>query len=131
MWSSRAFDTDTCPVDDDLLGAMYRANENGLATLVETVSSDVRAVLALFCYRRAHLHDLGVAIAATCTLQELVQAGGRVGTTLHGLSRDQRRPAPSHSSRRTISLSTKPLSAVVPLDDDIDEEQPAGNSPAG
>ena len=89
MFSSRdAYDSDTCPVRDELLGEMYRANEHGLARLVETVSSDVRAMLALFCYRRSHLHSLALAIAASCTERELVHFGGRVGSTLYGLSRE-------------------------------------------
>jgi hypothetical protein len=59
MRSSRqAFENDFCPVEEDLLGAMYRANENALPHLVASVSSDVRAMLALFCYRRSHLHAL-------------------------------------------------------------------------
>ena len=67
MWSSRqAFENDFCPVGDELLGEMYRANENGLPQLVESVSSDVRAMLALFCYKRSHLHSLALSIAASC-----------------------------------------------------------------
>ena len=59
MFSSRdAFENDFCPVRDELLGEMYRANANGLPLLVDSVSSDVRAMLALFCYRRSHLHAL-------------------------------------------------------------------------
>jgi len=50
MFSSRdAFENDFCPVRDELLGEMYRANANGLPVLVESVSSEVRAMLALFC----------------------------------------------------------------------------------
>ena len=53
MFSSReAFENDFCPVREELLGAMYRANENGLPQLVESVSADVRAMLALFCYAK-------------------------------------------------------------------------------
>ena len=52
MFSSReAFENDVCPVRDELLGQMYRASENGLGQLVASVSPDVRAMLALFCYR--------------------------------------------------------------------------------
>ena len=47
-------------------------------------------MLALFCYRRSHLHALAVAIAASCTERELVHFGGRVGSTLYALSRDSR-----------------------------------------
>ncbi len=130
MWSSRAaFENDVCPVGDDLLGAMYRANENGLPLLVENVSAEARAMLALFCYRRSHLHALGVAIAGTCTELELVNAGGRVGMTLYALSREASPaavPAASHN-RRKITLSTRPLSTIVPLDDEIDADDDAAN----
>src|SRR6478609_3381404 len=95
MFSSReAFENDFCPVRDELLGEMYRANENGLPQLVESVSSDVRAMLALFCYRRSHLHQLALAIAASCSEQELIQLGGRVGSTLYALSREPAAASP-------------------------------------
>ncbi len=131
MFSSReAFENDFCPVRDELLGEMYRANENGLAHLVESVSADVRAMLALFCYRRSHLHSLAVSIAGSCSECDLVELGGRVGSALYALSRQapETRIVPSspYNNRKPITLSTKPLStfsAVVDdLDDDLDEE---------
>ncbi len=125
MFSSReAFENDFCPVRDELLGEMYRANANGLPLLVESVSSEVRAMLALFCYRRSHLHTLALAIAASCTERDLIQLGGRVGSTLYGLSRGPAaRATPSSSgNRKPITLSTKPLSTFAPIEDDIDEE---------
>jgi hypothetical protein len=128
MWSSReAFENDFCPVQDDLLGAMYRANENGLPQLVESVSSDVRAMLALFCYRRSHLHSLALSIAASCDERELIQLGGRVGSTLYALSHETAtvRPAAtsSYGNRKAITLSTKPLTTFSPVtDDELDEE---------
>ena len=127
MFSSRdAYENDFCPVRDELLGEMYRANENGLPVLVESVSSDVRAMLALFCYRRSHLHSLALAIAASCSERELIQLGGRVGSTLYALSREPAtRSAPSSSSygnRKPITLSTKPLSTFSPVEDELDEE---------
>ena len=129
MWSSReAFENDFCPVQDDLLGAMYRANENGLPQLVESVSSDVRAMLALFCYRRSHLHSLAISIAASCDERELIQLGGRVGSTLYALSHEApaaRPSAPSsYGNRKAITLSTKPLTTFSPVvDDDLDDEE--------
>lgn len=124
MFSSReAFENDFCPVRDELLGEMYRASENGLPRLVESVSSEVRAMLALFCYRRSHLHSLALAIAASCSERDLIQLGGRVGSTLYALSREPAaRAAPSSSNRKPITLSTKPLSVLAPLDDEIDDE---------
>ena len=122
MFASRnAFDSDDCPVGDELLGALYRADENGLPALVESVSADVRAMLALFCYRRAHLHSLALAIASSCSEQDLSDAGGRVGAALYAQSRKSGLSAPL-SSRKPISLSTMPLSPVAPLDDELDDE---------
>ena len=121
--SRDAYDSDCCPVGDELLGAMYRANENGLPQLVESVSSDVRAMLALFCYRRAHLHSLALAIASSCSERELIRIGGRVGSVLYALAQEAPivRPAPSYG-RKPITLSTKPLSAIAPIDDSLDDE---------
>jgi hypothetical protein len=126
MFSSRdAYENDFCPVRDELLGEMYRANENGLPQLVASVSSDVRAMLALFCYRRSHLYSLALAIAASCSEQELVQFGGRVGSTLYALSREpaaRAAPSSSYGNRKPITLSTKPLSTFAPVDDELDED---------
>lgn len=125
MFSSReAFENDFCPVRDELLGQMYRANEHGLARLVESVSSDVRAKLALFCYRRSHLHSLALAIGASCSERELVEAGGRVGSALYALSREtaSRVTTAASGHRKPITLSTKPLSTPAPLDEELDDE---------
>jgi hypothetical protein len=126
MFSSRdAFENDFCPVRDELLGEMYRASEHGLPQLVESVSSEVRAMLALFCYRRSHLHQLALAIASSCSERELIEIGGRVGSTLYALSREPARRTSvttSHNGRKPITLSTKPLSTFKPLDDELDDD---------
>jgi hypothetical protein len=125
MFSSRdAFENDFCPVRDELLGEMYRASEHGLPKLVESVSSEVRAMLALFCYRRSHLHALALSIATSCTERELIQLGGRVGSTLYALSREPaaRSTVSVSGHRKPITLSTKPLSTFVPIEDELDDE---------
>ena len=126
MFSSReAFENDFCPVRDELLGEMYRANENGLPQLVESVSSEVRAMLALFCYRRSHLHALALSIASSCSERDLIQLGGRVGSPLYGLSREpaaRSAPSSAYGHRKPITLSTKPLSAIAPIEDEVDDD---------
>jgi hypothetical protein len=126
MFSSRdAFENDFCPVREELLGEMYRANENGLPQLVESVSSEVRAMLALFCYRRSHLYSLALSIATSCSERELIQFGGRVGSTLYALSREpaaRTSPSSSYGHRKPITLSTKPLSTFSPVEDELDED---------
>ena len=128
MFSSRdAFENDFCPVRDELLGQMYRASEHGLPKLVESVSPEVRAMLALFCYRRSHLHQLALAIASSCTERELVETGGRVGSTLYALSREPAVRATasiSSNGKKPITLSTKPLSTFKPFDDELDDDVP-------
>jgi hypothetical protein len=83
-------------------------------------------MLALFCYRRSHLHSLALSIAASCSDRDLINIGGRVGSTLYALSREApaSRPLPStsHSGRKPITLSTRPLSTFVPIDDELDED---------
>ena len=89
MFSSRdAFENDFCPVRDELLGEMYRANENGLPRLVESVSSEVRAMLALFCYRRSHLHAL--AFGAVVVLRQPQADHALDQAALHLLARRRR-----------------------------------------
>jgi hypothetical protein len=127
MFSSRdAYDSESCPVRDELLGEMYRASEQGLPRLVESVSPDVRAMLALFCYRRSHLHSLALAIASSCSERDLVHFGGRVGSTLFALSREapsaRTVSVSSYGGKKPITLSTKPLSTLAPIDDELDED---------
>ena len=125
MFSSRdAFENDFCPVRDELLGEMYRASEHGLPKLVESVSSEVRAMLALFCYRRSHLYTLALSIATSCSERDLIQLGGRVGSTLYALAREPaaRATSTSYGNRKPITLSTKPLSTFAPIEDDLDDE---------
>ena len=126
MFSSRdAYDSERCPVRDELLGEMYRANEHGLARLVDSVSSDVRAQLALFCYRRSHLHSLALAIASSCSERDLILIGGRVGATLHAQAREPvARARPVASGRKPITLSTKPLATFARIEEEVDEDAP-------
>jgi hypothetical protein len=118
-------DDEICPVRDELLGELYRASKVGLPGLLTTVPPTVRAMLALFCYHRSHLHSMGLAIAASCDEDDLVRLGGRVGSTL--FSRAQEAPVPppmaSHNAnRRKITLATGPLRSMAPLDDEPDDQ---------
>ncbi|HTO60775.1 MAG TPA: hypothetical protein VMM15_05910 [Bradyrhizobium sp.] len=127
MFSSQnVYENDSCPVRDELLGELYRADQNGLPQLVASVAPDVRAMLALFCYRKAHLHSLAVAIATSCSERDLFRIGGRVGLALFTLSREapaaRAAPVASYGGRKPITLSTTPLRALAPLDDELDDE---------
>ena len=107
-------DDESCPVGDQMLGEMYRASAHGLNDLIATVSPEARAFLAVYCYRRAHLVSVGLAIAATCEEDDLSFAGGNAGAVLFERSREALRSAPieGHASgRRKVSL---PVHIVAP-----------------
>jgi len=64
-----------CPVPDETLGQMYRATSHGLSEIIATVSPGARVLLAMYCYRRAHLASIGLAIATTCEKDDLTSLG--------------------------------------------------------
>ena len=114
---------ETCPIPEGLFGQLYRSHPQGLPELVATIPSRTRAMLALFCYRRAHLHGLSVAIASTCDEQDLIEAGGRPGAALFQLSRQSgvRAVAEPEHGRRKITLASGPLWQPAPLEDDYED----------
>src|SRR5271155_5850121 len=82
------FADDVCPVSDELLGELCRANGLFVPSFVSTLAPDIKAQLALFCYRRCHLHSMGLAIAANCDEDHLVWAGQGVGEFLFASTRE-------------------------------------------
>jgi len=132
MRISRDSDHDPCPVTDDLLGELYRANKNGLAELIATVSTDVRAALALYCYRRGHLKGIGLTIASTCDLYDLETAGGTAGAALYARSREATPAAPVASqyvARQKITLASGSLRKSLPIDEDVEPDETAESEP--
>lgn len=117
----RLLEDELCPVPDHVLGELYRANSHGLAELVATVSPEVRGMLAMYCYRRAHLSSIGLAIAASCDEDDLTRSGGNAGTVLYQKSREAPqapRQDPHLANRRKITLATGPLREMSHVEDD-------------
>ena len=105
-------DDDVCPVGDKLWAELFSTSELGLPALVATVAPEVRALLAIFCYRRSHLQTMGLAIATTCEEEALLHSGGRFGAGLFAKSREILQPLPLASEsagRRKITLAAGPL----------------------
>jgi hypothetical protein len=101
-----------CPITDQMLGEMYRVSAHGLNELIATVSPIARVLLAVYCYRRAHLASIGLAIAATCEEDELTSLGGNAGAVLFERSREAPKSLSidAHANgRRKITLATEPL----------------------
>jgi hypothetical protein len=104
-----------CPVPERLLGDLYRANPEGLATLVQTIPATARALLALYCFKRVHLKSIALALADTCNKDDLIVHGGDFGADLY--ERARRAPEVVHE-RPKISLSKGALMKVV-VDQDL------------
>jgi hypothetical protein len=108
-------------VPDDLIGRLYGASESAVADLMTGYSSDQRANLAMFFYRKAHLRPIGLAIAATCDFATLVGVWGPArGEALFDQSHDctpasVRRPKITLAKFPTFHL---PLVAPTPPDEE-------------
>src|SRR3974390_3835451 len=96
-------------VPEELIGRLYHASESSIADLLPDLTVQDRAYLAMFCYRKSHLHRIGLAIAATCDESVLVATWGTaLGHTLFAQSREappkpQRMPG---QHRPKITLAT-------------------------
>jgi hypothetical protein len=119
---NRVFPEDApCPVPDETLGEMYRASAHGLSILIATISPTERTLLALYCYRRAHLASIGLALAATCEKDDLTSSGGNAGANLFERSRGARFSSTTAfraNGRRKITLSTGSLRPLGPIADE-------------
>ena len=84
-----SFDGDGCPVAEELIGKLYASDKHGIDQILSGLSQSQRGLLAMFCYGRAHLREVGLAVAATCDFESLLVAGGRAGQALFDLSRER------------------------------------------
>jgi hypothetical protein len=109
---------EACPVSEELLGALYRSSQHGLSGLVTTVGPETRAMLALYCYRRAHLQNIGLAIAATCDQADLVWVGDGAGAALFSCSRaaPPKKVANYQDARRSVTLAIGPIQTLPLMD---------------
>jgi hypothetical protein len=114
-------------VPEELVGRLYHLGESAVLDLLGGLSPTERANLAMFCYRKSHLHRIGLAIAATCDLDTLIQGWGTaLGQALFAQSR-ARTPEPDRvtvSRRSRITLArcvefTLAAPGIVP--DEVDE----------
>jgi hypothetical protein len=109
-----------CPVPEHLLGQLYHAKAHRLDELVATVPANTRAMLALYCYRRTHLHSIGLAVAASCKECDLEECGGHAGRVLFAKARQAPEKARHsyYAVRRNVSLSNGAIRQVV-IDQDL------------
>lgn len=116
---------DGCPIGDALFAEVCSVGKPDLPALMATIAPEIRAMLALFCYRRSHLSAIGLTIAASCDEYDLVQSGGRAGAVLFARSREAPQPMPAashYTSRRKITLATGPFGGLPVFQDEPDDD---------
>jgi len=99
------------------LDRLYGAALSQVSDIVADLGEGERAKLAVFCYGRAHLNAIGLAVAAHCSLDHLVAASGSsvAGRTLHTQSRELPTPAPkTYASRRSVTLASSVSGVFAP-----------------
>jgi hypothetical protein len=114
-----------CPISEQLLFSLYDAAKRGLPVPVTDVPKERRSSVALFCYRRGHLEQAGLAVAATCDEEDLVEVGGPLGRALFLKSRDFTL-APKNNSRDSLRAMLISLAAskTAKAEDDEGESGP-------
>ena len=120
-------DDDIC-ISEEVIGRLHHATEDSILDLVSTLRASERANLAMHCYRKSHLRQIGLTIATTCDLKSLVQ---ELGSVLGGaIFAQSRRPSEEPSRlwgrpRPTITLACSAGGSYpAPIDlDDIPGEQ--------
>ena len=118
---------DPCPVSEDMLGRLYRSGHDDLAGIVSTLPEIQRARLAVFCYGRAHLSDMGRVIASTCDHQVLVDVADQLGSVLYAQSRHL--PAAAAAAvpwaHRKVTLASRHAPAALPQGfDELQDNEP-------
>lgn len=99
--------------------------------MVASLSMRQRAHLAVFCYARVHLRPVGVAIAATCSLDALLRAApsDACAHALHeGIQAEAE--AVKLSYRRPVTLATSAGSAPRQLVPDLADDEAGDRLPA-
>jgi hypothetical protein len=114
---SRIADHDDKAAMSEALTRLYRAATQSVGEIVADLTASERARLAVFCYGRVHLNAVGLAIAATCDLDQLVVAAqsATAGRTIFTQSREATSAGkPPPGRRAPISLATSALRGRPP-----------------
>ena len=128
-----------CPVPNELIGRLYRAAESSVREIAATLAPSQQAELALFCYGRAHLREIGLTIAANCERDTLIAAAHSTaaGEVIFTQSRTTTRMSegPGRGRRPEITLASKSSNSalaklIAAMADDEAEANLDGELPA-
>jgi hypothetical protein len=109
-------------ISEDVVGRLHRSNGRDVDQILADFPEEQRARLALFCYGRVHMREIGLAVAATCELGSLVDAGGHAGRTLYMMARERPVSATKPLAGRYQITLAKTEGAPKPIEDVEDGE---------
>jgi len=75
-------------IDFQSLFALNNSDPKNAVEVASTLSGLQRAKIAQFCYARAHMRQMGLHIAATCEMPELLRVFGAGAATIFKQARD-------------------------------------------
>ncbi|MBB4000492.1 hypothetical protein [Aureimonas pseudogalii] len=96
-----------CPAPLELLARLLRVSDEQAAETIGSLPERQRAELAVFCYGRAHMRDLGLQIAALCSEAMMTRTAGQIGNAVFHQARQIRTAtkAVGEPYRRTVTLA--------------------------
>jgi hypothetical protein len=111
-------------ISEELIARLHHATEETVLDLVAPFRAAERANLAMHCYRKSHLRQIGLTIATTCDLNSLVrELGSVIGGAIFAQSR-KRTEEPGRLWGRQRPAITLACSAggsyPPPVDVDVD-----------
>jgi hypothetical protein len=122
---------------DEVLARLIRADARNIPEIVSPLPAQQRAQIAVFCYSRGHLHQIGLAVAATCDLHALMQASpsNAAGSALFTLSREHpkadERVTVGSRPRITLARSASGNSALAAIIAKLARDESAELRPVG
>jgi hypothetical protein len=107
---------------EEVVARLYRNGDEAVHELIAAMVPLQRANLAMLCYHKAHLHRIGLAIAASCEESTLIEAfGSSLGRILYAQSREYAREAARFPGRFKSQVTLAAAPRISRLFADIDE----------
>lgn len=108
--NAKTYELERCPVAEEFLSTLLHLTLAEVSEQSNLLPEEQRGQLAVFCYRRAHMRKLGLAIARQCSRRSLVEEAGHAGELIHFQAHNMDKMAaseanlPSRSYKREVSL---------------------------
>jgi hypothetical protein len=103
-------------IPEELIERLYTTQQDIFAEFIATMTERERAHAAIAFYGRVHLREIGLAIAAKCERETLIEAAGKV---MGGILFTQARSGmavPSSAWSRNPKITLASTASIVALD---------------